>query len=100
MSQIARDSPVECALYAQENNLLDTPGWKRFKRMATRHKKLLRMVNQAKLSSFRHATKYMFGYEIPKNYKHALLLDKQNGNTKWQDAIQLEIIQLHDYATF
>mgnify|MGYP006357956311 FL=1 len=100
LSQIARDSPAECALYAQENNLLDTPGWKRFKRMATRHKKLLRMVNQAKLSSFRHATKYMFGYEIPKNYKHALLLDKQNGNTKWQDAIQLEIIQLHDYATF
>ena len=100
LSKVAKDAPVECALYAQENNLLDTPGWKRFKRMANRQKKLLRMVNQAKLSSFRHAAKYMFGYEIPKNYKHALILDQKNGNTKWQDAIQLEIVQLHDYATF
>ena len=38
---IGADSPVVCAVYAKENNLLDTPGWKRFKRIANRQKKLL-----------------------------------------------------------
>ena len=33
---IGADSPVVCAVYAKENNLLDTPGWKRFKRIANR----------------------------------------------------------------
>ena len=32
-----RDAPVECAIYAQENNLLDTQEWKRFRRLAQRH---------------------------------------------------------------
>ena len=26
--------------------------------------------------------------------------DKENGNTKWTDAEELEIKQLHDYSTF
>ena len=32
-----RDAPVECAAYAQENNLLDTQEWKRFRRLARRY---------------------------------------------------------------
>jgi len=32
--------------------------------------------------------------------KHALEIDKENGNTAWRDAIMLEIKQLNDYATF
>ena len=46
---IGADDPVACAIYARDNGLLDTPGWKRFKTIAKRQKKLLRMVNQAKL---------------------------------------------------
>mmetsp|Transcript_5060 Transcript_5060/g.7746 ORF Transcript_5060/g.7746 Transcript_5060/m.7746 type:complete len:562 (-) Transcript_5060:1187-2872(-) len=46
---IASDDPVTCAIYARENELLDTTGWKRFKPIAKRQKKLLRMANQAKL---------------------------------------------------
>jgi len=66
------DDPVACAIYARDNNLLDKPGWKRFKRRIKNHKKLLRMANQAKLCSFRTAPKYMYGYEIPKHYADAL----------------------------
>jgi len=36
LDMIARDDPVTCAVYAKENDLLDTPGWKRFRRMARR----------------------------------------------------------------
>jgi hypothetical protein len=28
---LAKDDPVSCAIYAKENQLLEKPGWKRFK---------------------------------------------------------------------
>jgi hypothetical protein len=46
---IAGDDPITCAIYARENDLLDKPGWKRFRKLARRQKKLFRMANQAKL---------------------------------------------------
>jgi hypothetical protein len=36
---IAADNPVMCAIYARDNNLLDLPGWKRFKGLAKRQRK-------------------------------------------------------------
>ena len=42
----------------------------------------------------------MYGFQVPRDYKEALLLDKQNGNTKWQDCTALEMQQLMDYQTF
>ena len=75
LSIIAADDPVACAICAKENDLLDQPGWKRFKSIARRHKKYIRMVNQAKLRSYHTAPKYMFGYEIPRDCEHAKQLD-------------------------
>ena len=66
LNVIAQDDPITCALYAQENKLLELPGWKRFKTIARRQKKLFRMANQAKLRSFRTTPKYMYGIEIPR----------------------------------
>ena len=100
LKTIGADDPMACAIYARDNNLLDTPGWRRFKSIAKRQKKLLRMVNQAKLRSFRFAPKYMYGYEIPKNYKDALRLDRLNGNSKWQDSTKIEMDQLKEYQVF
>ena len=42
----------------------------------------------------------MYGYEVPRDYKHAIELDKKNGNTKWRDAVTLEMNQLNEYETF
>ena len=72
LKELAADDPVACAVYAKENNLLDKPGWKQFKKIARRHKKYLRMVNQAKIRSYNNSKKYMFGYEIPRDYKDAV----------------------------
>ena len=58
------------------------------------------MVNQAKLKSFCCTPIYQYGYEVPRTYQEALEIDKRNGNTKWQDAIKLEMIQLDEYNTF
>ena len=97
---IAADDPVTCAIYARDNGLLNKEGWKRFKRIAGREGKYIRMVKQAKLRSFRHSPKFKYGFEVPRNYEHALELDKAAGNTKWQDAVALEMAQLDEYNTF
>ena len=71
---IAKDDPVTCAIYAKDNNLLEEPGWKRFKQIAKRQKRMLRELNQAKLSQVRRAVKFKFGYEVPRDYKDAYAL--------------------------
>jgi hypothetical protein len=78
---IAKDDPVTCAIYAKDNGLMDTPGWKHFKSIAKRQKKFTRMVNQAKLRSHSTATKFKSGYQVARNYAKAVRLDERNGNS-------------------
>lgn len=42
----------------------------------------------------------MYGYEVPKDSIDTIWLNTLNGNTKWQDAAQLELQQLQEYNTF
>ena len=42
----------------------------------------------------------MYGYEVPRDYDHAIQLNKHNGNTKWQDCTKLELSQINEYDTF
>ena len=42
----------------------------------------------------------MYGYEVPRNYLHAIELDIKNGNTKWKDITNLEMEQLRENQTF
>ena len=97
---IAKDDPVTCAEYAQRNGLLDIPGWKRFKRLAKNEKKITRLVNQAKLKSYRRDPFWKFGFLVPRNHSQAVELDEKNGNTKWQDSEAVEMLQLIEYDTF
>ena len=100
LNLIAQDSFAECAAYAREHNLLKTPGWKRFAKVAKRKKILDRELNKAKVRQVRRSPKFKFGYEIPRDYADAVRLDTQNGNTKFQDAIGVELSQIDDYNTF
>jgi hypothetical protein len=100
LTNIAADDPVSCAIYGKKAGLLEHAGWKRFKSIAKQQKKLFRMANQAKLRSFRTAPKYMYGFEIPRDYAHAIRLDSQNGSTKWQESTVLEMEQLASYYVF
>ncbi len=97
---IAKDDPVTCALYARENDLLSTPGWKRFRQIAKRQKVLNRMLNQTKLKSFHRSRRYKYGIELPHDYNDAMRLDKLNGITKWKEAIDYEIDCMSDYEVF
>ena len=100
LNVIAQDDPAACADYAKQHGLLDTPGWKRFRKMAKRQKYLLRAINQARLRHVRMRIRYKYGYQVPRDYSEAMQLDKENGNTKWADAIVLELDQINEYNTF
>ena len=100
LGSIKEDDPITMAQCAKAQNPLDPDGWKSLKRFANREKKLQRLIRQAKLHSFRTAPKCQCGYQVPRNYKEALLLDKQNGNDMWASAVKLEMEQLDDYKTF
>jgi hypothetical protein len=87
---IPADDPVTCAIYARDHDLLSTPGWKQFKTIAKKYKKMFWMANQAKLRSFRTAPKFQYGFEVPRDYAQAIRLDKRNGNNKWGASTVLE----------
>ena len=58
------------------------------------------MVKQAMLRSYRAAPKFKYGVEIPRDYDHAMQLDRQLNQTKWADATALEMSQIDDYECF
>jgi hypothetical protein len=88
-----------CAIYASNSNLLDKAGWKRFKSIAKRCKKLFRMAKPSQTTAYRTAARYMYGLEIPRDYQHAIDIDQRNGSNRWQDAASLELTQLDEYRT-
>jgi hypothetical protein len=63
-----KDDPVTCTVYAREHGLLGEEAWKRFKGIAKREKKMLRMVNQSRIKVTHNAPRYKFRYQIPCNY--------------------------------
>ena len=97
LSLIAADDPVTCAEYAKKHDLLHLDGWKRLKHSAQNQKQLTRAINQSKIRQVRSSAVYQFGFLIPKDYKEALQLDEQKGNSKWYDATMLEMDQINIY---
>ena len=95
-----KDDPVSCAQYAKDNNLLEEPGWKRFRRLVKNDKTFKRLVNQARLKSIRRSTVYKYGFEVARSHAHAMQLDAKNGNKKWKEAVNTELSQISEYETF
>ena len=100
LSNIIASDPYTCAIYAKEHNLLNTPGWKLLKRHARTARRLIRTLKKSKSRQARASRKYKHGWEVPRDYAHALQLDIHNGNNKWKEAIDLEIEQIKEYQVF
>jgi len=97
---VAVDDPVTCAKHAEENDLLELPCWKRFKRLAARKKKFMQTLRQVHASKKKNAAKHMFGVKTPRNCQEALAFDKANENTFWEDAAEKEMDQIKAHNTF
>ena len=100
LALISKDDPITCAVYAKKHDLLDTTGWKHLKRYAKTSKRLIRAVKQSRIRQVRASARYQHGFQVPKDYNDAIILDKENSNTHWQDAMDLELTQIHEYKVF
>ena len=100
LTLISKDDPITCAVYAKKHDLLDTTGWKHIKRYAKTSKRLIRAVKQSRIRQVRASARYQHGFQVPKDYNDAIRLDKENSNTHWQDAMDLELTQIHEYKVF
>ena len=100
LTLISKDDPITCAVYAKKHDLLDTTGWKHLKRYAKTSKRLIRAVKQSRIRQIRASARYQHGFQVPKDYNNAIRLDKENSNTHWQDAMDLELTQIHEHKIF
>ena len=100
LTLISKDDPITCAVYAKKHDLLDTTGWKHLKRYAKTSKRLIRAVKQSRIRQVRASARYQHSFQVPKDYNDAMRLDKESGNTHWQDAMDLEVTQIHEYKVF
>ena len=53
--------------------------------------------NAPKIRHVRRSQTYTFGYLIPRNYMEAMQFGFENKNSKWYDAIQLEMESMLEY---
>ena len=100
LTLISKDDPITCAVYAKKHDLLNTTGWKHLKRYAKTSKRLIRAVKQSRIRQVRASARYQHGFQVPKDYNDAIRLEKENSNTHWQDAMDLELTQIHEYKDF
>jgi hypothetical protein len=91
---IASDAPITCAEDELKHNLLDEPGWKRFRRYTRNKSKLGRIVYQTKVRSY---CREKFGVLVPQTHKQVMELDMKNNNKKSQDAEETEMHQLLEF---
>ena len=59
-----------------------------------------RAIKQSKIRQVRRSQTYMFGYLIPRNYMEAMQFDSENKNSKWYDAIMMEMESMREYKVF
>ena len=100
LTLISKEDPINCAVYAKKRDLLDTTGWNHPKRHAKISKRPIRAVKQSRIHQVRASARYQHGFQVPKDFNDALSLDKENGNTHWQDEMDLELTQIHEYKVF
>ena len=91
LTLISKEDPINCAVYAKKHDLLDTTGWNRPKRHAKISKRLIRAVKQSWIRQDRASARYQHGFQVPKDYNDAIRLGRENCNTHWQDAMNLEL---------
>jgi hypothetical protein len=100
LDTIAADDPVTCALYAKRNDLLNTPGWKRYKRIARENSEILGKIYKTIQNYHNRPLKFKYGFQVPNNHKDAVMLDNKANNKLWQESESTEINALNDYETF
>ena len=90
LADLKESNPVEVADYATTQGIDVEPAFALW--VSYVHKRRNRII--AAVTSRYHKRKHKFGIEIPKTFDDCVRIDKQNGNTLWQDAIRKEMTKV------
>ena len=86
LKDIKASNPVEVAEYAASNDLSSEPAFAWWVKPTLRRRDVI--IKSASRRIKRHMK---FGITIPQSYEEAIRIDRENGNTLWQDAIKKEM---------
>ena len=86
LKDIKETNPIEIADYVIANQLEKEPAFAWWVRTALKRRDAV--ISKV---SRRVRKKMKFGIYIPETYEEAVIMDKQNGNTLWQDATKKEM---------
>ena len=96
---VRSDSPFPVVQHAAQNHLTEHKWFSWTKRYIEDGRKLENM-RQAFQALVAKAPKYKFGVEVPRSPRHALYLDKINGNNLWEESMRKEFESLNQHETF
>jgi len=82
--------PIQVAEYAIAQGIADEPAFNWWVPHTLKKRAMIIALVKRRQSKYLKRT-HKFGIEVPRSVDHALLLDKENGNTLWADAIAKEI---------
>ena len=100
LNMMVKQDPVMLARYAHDHDLLNKPGWKFLQQTTKRHRFVNVIMNAIKRRGMANQVRYKFGVHILHMYNEATMLEKENGNTLWQDVIWRELDQISSYKSF
>ena len=87
LKDIKESYPIEVAEYCREHQLIDEPAFAWWAPYALCKRN--RIISKVKSKVLKKHMKY--GVKVPRTVREALILDQENGNTLWQDAIAKEM---------
>ncbi len=101
LSTMRKADPITLAMYARDQNLVNTNGWKWARNIKVDGTKMIRTAKRiSKVKKKFGQIKYKFGVQVPRDAEEALKLDEQNGDKLWREAIDTELGQILEYETF
>jgi hypothetical protein len=100
LNLIAKCDPVLVAMYGEANGLLNKKGWKYLKKHAKNMRKVYCHVQEIMRAQLSDGPKYKYGTRLPDKHKTCAELDSKNGNSKWQEATQVELDLLDEFKAF
>ena len=79
--------PVECAEFAKARGIQDEPAFAWWVPYTLRKRDVIISSVKARV----RRTTHKYGFEVPRNLKHAYEIDTKNGNDFWRKAIEKEM---------
>jgi hypothetical protein len=98
VDNLKHQEPKKVFEYAMKKGLINKTGWEWVHEFINADEQLSKMKRIYAIT--KDISKFKFGIEVAKTPKHAIELDKIEGNNLWKEAIQCEIDQINEYKTF